>query len=154
VRTCVRVFTDSRKRGQRWMCVHSLQYQCARLQLRAPTSSPRCVFVYVCLCVCVVFFLRAVLAVCLCCYGVPSISRLLKITSLFCRIPSLLLGSFAIETYSFKEPTSRSHPTCTYVFVCLCPFWHVSVSVLVFVSACVSTKPDTISFTYAYMFVS
>ena len=43
-------------------------------------------------------------------YGVASISRLLKIICLFCRISSLLLGSFAKETYNFKEPTSRSHP--------------------------------------------
>jgi len=37
-------------------------------------------------------------------------SRLLKIVGLFCRISSLLSGSFAKETYSFKEPTNRSHP--------------------------------------------
>jgi len=29
---------------------------------------------------------------------------------LFCRISSLLLGSFAKETYNFKEPANRSHP--------------------------------------------
>jgi len=38
------------------------------------------------------------------------ISRLLKIISLFCKVQSLLQGSFAKETYIFKEPTSRSHP--------------------------------------------
>ena len=38
-------------------------------------------------------------------YGVASISRLLKITGLFCRIQSLSQGSFAKETYHFKEPT-------------------------------------------------
>jgi len=43
-------------------------------------------------------------------YGVATISRLLKIIRLFCRIPSLLQGSFAKETYNFKEPTNRSHP--------------------------------------------
>ena len=32
------------------------------------------------------------------------------IISLFCRISSLLQGSFAKETYHFKEPTKRSHP--------------------------------------------
>jgi len=42
-------------------------------------------------------------------YGVASISRLLKIVGLFCRISSLLYGSFAKETYNFKEPTSQSH---------------------------------------------
>ena len=29
---------------------------------------------------------------------------------LFCRISSLLQGSFANETYNFKEPTTRSYP--------------------------------------------
>ena len=38
------------------------------------------------------------------------ISRLLKIIGLFCRISSLLQGSFAKETYNFTEPTNRSHP--------------------------------------------
>jgi len=33
-----------------------------------------------------------------------------KMIGLFCRIWSLLLGSFAKETYNFKEPTNRSHP--------------------------------------------
>jgi len=42
--------------------------------------------------------------------GLASIRRLLKITGLFCRIPSLLYGSFAKETYNLKEPTNRSHP--------------------------------------------
>ena len=36
-------------------------------------------------------------------------SRLLKTIGLFCRIMSLLQGSFAKETYNFKEPTKRSH---------------------------------------------
>ena len=34
----------------------------------------------------------------------------LKIIGLFCRISPLLQGSFAKETYNFKEPTNRSHP--------------------------------------------
>jgi len=41
---------------------------------------------------------------------VAAISRLLKIIGLFCRIWSLLQGSFAKEIYHFKEPTNRSHP--------------------------------------------
>ena len=40
---------------------------------------------------------------------IPRISRLLKIKGLLCRISSLLCGSFAKETYNFKEPTSRSN---------------------------------------------
>jgi len=43
-------------------------------------------------------------------YGVATISRLLKITGLLRRISILLWGSFAKETYNFKEPTNRSHP--------------------------------------------
>ena len=43
-------------------------------------------------------------------YGVATISRLLKMIGLFCRILSLLWVSFAKETYHFKEPTSGSHP--------------------------------------------
>ena len=43
-------------------------------------------------------------------YGVATISRLLKIIGLFCRISSLLQGSFAKETYNLKESTIRSHP--------------------------------------------
>jgi len=39
-------------------------------------------------------------------YGLATISRLLKIAGLFCRIQSLLQGSFAEETYNFKEPTN------------------------------------------------
>ena len=44
-----------------------------------------------------------------------TISRLLKITGLFCRIQSLLYGSFAKETYNFKEPTivATPHPLAT-----------------------------------------
>jgi len=44
-------------------------------------------------------------------YGVASISRLLKIIGVFCNRSILLQGSFAKETYNFKEPTHRSHPT-------------------------------------------
>ena len=43
-------------------------------------------------------------------YGVATISRLLKMIGLFCRISSLLQGSFAKETCNFKEPTHRSLP--------------------------------------------
>jgi len=45
-------------------------------------------------------------------YGVVTIRRLLKIIGLFCRISSLLQGSFAKESYNFKKPTNRSHPIC------------------------------------------
>ena len=41
--------------------------------------------------------------------GVATISRLLKIIGVFCKISSVLWGSFTKETYNFKEPTNRSH---------------------------------------------
>ena len=55
------------------------------------------------------FARRRALRVVSCC-GVATISRLLKMIGLFCRILSLLWVSFAKETYHFKEPTNRSHP--------------------------------------------
>ena len=42
-------------------------------------------------------------------YGVATVTRIDKIIGLFCKISSLLQGSFANETYNFKEPTNRSH---------------------------------------------
>jgi len=42
------------------------------------------------------------------CYGVATISRLLKIIGLLCRISSILKGSFAKETCNVKEPTNRN----------------------------------------------
>jgi len=50
-------------------------------------------------------------------YGVATISRLLKIIGLFCRICSHLQGPFAKETYHFKEPTNRSQPIWSYISV-------------------------------------
>jgi len=38
------------------------------------------------------------------------ISADIWLIGLFCRISSLFKGSFAKETYNFKEPTNRSHP--------------------------------------------
>jgi hypothetical protein len=49
--------------------------------------------------------------------GVATMSRLLKITGLFCRISSFLQGSFAKETYTFKEATNRSHRM--FIWYCL-----------------------------------
>ena len=72
-------------------------------------------------------------------HGVATISRLLQITRLFCRISSLLQGSFAKETYSFKEPTHRCHP----IGVCV-DFFHldiqqggITVGIGVYISGCI-----------------
>jgi len=56
------------------------------------------------------FFTHIAFANVKCHYGVATISRLLKITCLFCRISSLLQGSFAKKTYHFKEPANLGHP--------------------------------------------
>jgi len=42
-------------------------------------------------------------------YGVATVSRIDKIIGLFCRISSLLYGSFAKETYNLIDPTKQSH---------------------------------------------
>ena len=57
-------------------------------------------------------------------YGVATISTLLRIIRLFCRISSLLYGSFTKQTYHFKEPTNCSHPIA---YVCGSLVTHVSV---------------------------
>ena len=67
-----------------------------------------------------------------------TISRLLKIRGLFCRLSSLLKGSFAKESYNFKEPTNRSHPVwprlCMYEVVsALATYvWALDIDVCVF----------------------
>jgi len=43
-------------------------------------------------------------------YGVATVSRIDKIIGLFCRISSLLQGSFAKETYNFIDPTNQNQP--------------------------------------------
>jgi len=43
-------------------------------------------------------------------YGVATVSRIDKIMGLFCRISSLLQGSFAKENYDLIDPTNPSHP--------------------------------------------
>ena len=65
---------------------------------------------YILLLVCPTTTLRLLRSYYLCMYGEASISRLLTIIGLFCRISSLLQGSFAKETHNFKELTNRSHP--------------------------------------------
>jgi len=52
-----------------------------------------------------------------CHHGGATISRLLKITGLSCRIYSLLKGSFAKKTCNFKETTNYSHPIVAFAKV-------------------------------------
>jgi len=50
-------------------------------------------------------------------YGVATISRLLKITGLFCKRALYKKRYSAEETYNFKEPTNRSHPIIHYTHI-------------------------------------
>jgi len=55
-------------------------------------------------------------------YGVATISRLLKITGLFCKRALWKRRFSAKETYDFKEPTNRSHPIGSRIWMKL---WHL-----------------------------
>ena len=46
-----------------------------------------------------------------CCYGVATISRLLKIIGLFCKKALSKRIHSAKETYHFKEPTTKMNET-------------------------------------------
>ena len=48
-------------------------------------------------------------------YGVATVSSIDKIVGLFCRISSLLKGSFAKETCHFIGPTNQSHPIADHI---------------------------------------
>jgi len=43
-------------------------------------------------------------------YGVATVSRIDKLIGLFCRILSLLQGSFAKGAFNLIDPTNQSHP--------------------------------------------
>ena len=71
------------------------------------------------------------------CYGVASISRLLKIISLFCKRTLSKRQYSAKKTYNFKETTNRSHP----IACCCCSAMQsvaVYCSVLQCITACCS----------------
>jgi len=86
--------------------------------------------IYAYICIYTYTYMYAYIYVCIhICYGVATISRLLKIIGLFCRILSLVYGSFAKETYNFKEPTNRSHPIYTYMHVCIYVYTRIYVNV-------------------------
>jgi len=57
-------------------------------------------------------------------YGVAMVRRLLQNIGLFCRISSLLYGSFAKESYNFKGPTNHSHSIAqTLITSSFSPIW-------------------------------
>jgi len=71
------------------------------------------------------------------CYGVATISRRLKITSLFCKRARLKRPYSAKETYNFEEPTNRSHPIYTYVNQSFTRYLHICMYVCMYVCMCV-----------------
>ena len=102
-------------------CVAGLQLFCFAVAVLLCCS---CVVIFCCVLLCCYSLpCFCCVAVLLCCCGasrssgiaspqdgVSTISRLLTIIGLYCRIQSLLQGSFAKETFNLKEPTNHSHP--------------------------------------------
>jgi len=88
---------------------------------------------------------------------VATISRLLTIIGLFCRISSLLYGSFAKETYNFKEPTTRSHlilSACScHTHMCM----HKNARTFLFIGMCIFicnyTHAYIVRYIYTYVHV-
>jgi len=85
-------------------------------------------------------------------YRVATISRLLEIIGLFCRISFFLQGSFAKETYHLKEPTNPCHPITVRVGVCMYVVspskdgnnWCISSSEMIFPGIVYTTKHKNI----------
>jgi len=108
------------------VCIYVTLY--LKVYVNLLRSASRSLIKCVCVCVCVRVFcifvcMRELVALCVELsrqdtmttdndqrYGVATMIELLKIIGLFCRIPSLLYGPCAKETYNLKEPTNRSHP--------------------------------------------
>ena len=78
------------------------------------------------------------------CYGVASISRFLKVVGLFCRIQSLLQGSFAKETGNCKEATNRRHS----IHSAQTSIGMSTVSVSGMLTVCVSVVSSRVSILY------
>jgi len=76
-------------------------------------------------------------------YGVATVSRVDKNIGLFCRISSLLYGSFAKETCNFIDSTNQSHPIAAH----LCnhhPDAHVHTRTHTHTRICTCTNTRTI----------
>jgi len=85
-------------------------------------------------------------------YGVATISRLLKIIGLFCKRALQKRPIIFKETYNFKEPTNRSHPISTYIYMLglrLSP--RVSLEYMYTIHICTCTY--TYTYTYIYLFL-
>jgi len=67
------------------------------------------------------------------CYGVATISRLLKIIGLFCKRALHKRPIFSKEICDFKEPTNRSHPISC---ICMCHIYVTQVATWVTRGTC------------------
>jgi len=69
-------------------------------------------------------------------YGVASVSKVDKMTGLFCKRALENRLYSAQKTYNFKEPTNRSHPISVYVYayVYVCTHIHSGAA------SCLSTR--------------
>jgi len=104
--TCVAVFVRVYVRVSACMrvlvCERLQVYVCVFIPCSICVSStPSCLFVIVRMHESVQIFPA---------YGVAAVGRIDKITGLFCRISSVLHGSFAKETYNLIDPANQSHP--------------------------------------------
>jgi len=86
-------------------------------------------------------------------YVVAATSRLHKIIGLFCRIQSLLQGSFAKETYNFKEPINRSHPISRSANWRL-PWLSLQRSTYICVYICMHTPICEYAHLYMYIYIN
>jgi len=95
-------------------------------------------------------------------YEMATISRLLKIEGLFCKIALLKRPTFFTETYNFKEPTNCSYPIpeytytnslanisyiCSYTHVCIYMYVYIYINVHIYINVCVLC-------TYMYVYMS
>ena len=103
----------------------------------SPLALCVCVCVCACICVCVCvcmshfdYLYKTSSLGLLIMYGVDTISRLLKIIGLFCERALWKRLYSAKETWTFKEPTNRSHPiawSLLVLYVYLCMYTYLSI---------------------------
>jgi len=91
-------------------------------------------------------------------YWVATVSRIDKITGLFCRISSLLLGSFVKETYNFIDPTNCNfidppHSMCSAAAALRASgLLHFCVYMYIYVYVCVYIYIHMYTYAYIYMY--
>jgi len=83
-------------------------------------------------------------------YGMATISRLLKITGLFCKRALYKRRYSAQETYNFKESTNRSHPIATLVYTYIYSYVCVSIHDI---NKCMYARAYIYMYIYIYMHI-